>query len=1125
MQLHRRTELRPVLATIFVVATCIFRAAAAAPSASPTAPAVLLTNLQQVLALSNEALSKTNYAVRARAVITYVPPQSSRLYIQDGDAATYLDAAESTNERKAGEIVEFNGSVQRGFLVPRVVAKNLHATGFGPLPEAKPAAPARLAVGEDAMRFVRVRGVVRDLMVLSRHNLMLLVVDGATTYRVFVKMRAASPIPRELLDATIEASGMSRPISDNYGNAFGFVLYQASPELTTVIRPGTPQLFDRPLLTIREAAQATNNSPLRIKIAGTVLAHIPGKTLFIQDTTSVARVELLSLLPKPVEETQQLEHEPQTQLQPGERVEVIGVADAGFALTPGFKDGEFRRVGSDDLPPARPVSIHELESGQFAGHLVTLKAHLLDQRTTSVANTWHQWVVLETDGRVFQARWEGEKPLRWNLEPDRFVQITGVNDVESGDLKKARTFHLLLRSPEDIVLTTSPPLWMRPDVQRVTGIIAAILLLAAGWIAYERRQFRRMRAADEAAKRSEAVTRTINYFATSLLERDTEDDVLWDLAKNCISQIGFADCVIYRLDRAQKILFQKAALGPKNPEGRVILNPITVPLGKGIVGTVAATGRPELIADTSCDPRYIVDDEVRFSELAVPIIANGEVIGVIDSEHPSKNFFTPEHLQMLTSVASLCANKLVRIQAEQKLRQSYQELEKRIADRTVELRAANERLTREVGDRTRAEKVQRALYVISEAVHGVDDLPSLYQRIHEITGSLMPAENFYIALYDPANDLVSFPYFHDRTEPSPAPRRGGRGLTEFVLRENQPLLVTLEDTEALVAKGQCAPHGRLAKIWLGVPLISGGQPFGVMAVQDYENQNVYREEERQILGFVAEQTALAIERKQAEHDLKLALQAEKELNQLKSSFVSMVSHEFRTPLEVILSSSNILDRYLDRLPPEKRTAQLRAIRRSVHRMNDLIDDVLLLGKFDAGALCCQPVPLDLPAFCERAANEIESAANRENAIRFLSTDDISEATADEGLLQHILTNLLGNAVKYSRPNEVVDFELRRSGTDAQFIIRDRGCGIPKADQARLFTAFYRGSNVGKTSGSGLGLVIAKRCVDLHGGTIACESEQGVGTTFTVTLPLFDGTRIFRRRPSGEIAAATFATVI
>ena len=260
-------------------------------------------------------------------------------------------------------------------------------------------------------------------------------------------------------------------------------------------------------------------------------------------------------------------------------------------------------------------------------------------------------------------------------------------------------------------------------------------------------------------------------------------------------------------------------------------------------------------------------------------------------------------------------------------------------------------------------------------------------------------------------------------------------------------------------------------------------------------------------------------RERAEAELRVALQAEKEINQLKGSFVSMVSHEFRTPLGIILSSSNILDRYLDRLPPDKRSAQLRAIRKAVYRMNDLIEDVLLLGKFEAGALCCNPAPLDLSAFCRQVVKETEAAVARENAIQFSTVGITGAATADEGLLHHILGNILGNAVKYSAPGQLVEFTLTRRGPDAEFVIRDHGCGIPPEDQARLFTAFYRGSNVGNTPGSGLGLVITKRCVDLQDGTLRCESRPDVGTTFTVTLPLFDSPRIFRRRANGNTPSA------
>jgi len=258
----------------------------------------------------------------------------------------------------------------------------------------------------------------------------------------------------------------------------------------------------------------------------------------------------------------------------------------------------------------------------------------------------------------------------------------------------------------------------------------------------------------------------------------------------------------------------------------------------------------------------------------------------------------------------------------------------------------------------------------------------------------------------------------------------------------------------------------------------------------------------------------ATARERAESELRVALESEKELNQLKSSFVSMVSHEFRTPLEIILSCSHILDRYLDRLPPEQRHEQLRAIRKSVHRMSDLMEDVLTLGKFEAARMTCTPAPLDLATLCRRWVDEIASATGEVCPIELNTAGLNGDVNADEGLLGHIVLNLLSNAVKYSSPGRPVEFTVARHGDDARFVVRDSGRGIPAVDMPRLFTAFQRARNVGQIAGSGLGLVIVKRCAELHGGDVHCESEEGRGATFTVTLPLYDGSRVVRRAASG-----------
>ena len=162
----------------------------------------------------------------------------------------------------------------------------------------------------------------------------------------------------------------------------------------------------------------------------------------------------------------------------------------------------------------------------------------------------------------------------------------------------------------------------------------------------------------------------INYFASQINKHQKKDDMLWDIAKNCISKLNFEDCVIYLLDEERNVLVQKAAWGPKMERDFTIYNPIEIPVGKGIVGTVAQTGRPELINNTDLDKRYIADDAKRHSELAVPLIVDNKIIGVIDSEHSQKNFFKQKHLNILNTVAVLCAAQIQRVKAEEEKQQA-----------------------------------------------------------------------------------------------------------------------------------------------------------------------------------------------------------------------------------------------------------------------------------------------------------------------------------------------------------------------------------------------------------------------------------------------------------------------
>jgi len=163
-------------------------------------------------------------------------------------------------------------------------------------------------------------------------------------------------------------------------------------------------------------------------------------------------------------------------------------------------------------------------------------------------------------------------------------------------------------------------------------------------------------------------------FSTSIIDKETEDEIVWSLAKTCISKLGFEDCVIYLVDDKSQKLHQRAAYGPKNPKAFDIYEPIEIQLGEGITGSVAETGEPEIVNNTSKDKRYIVDDQSRMSEIAVPIMVGEKVLGVIDSEHSQPNYFHEYHLKILKAFASICGIKLLNVRKEKDLAEEQAKL-------------------------------------------------------------------------------------------------------------------------------------------------------------------------------------------------------------------------------------------------------------------------------------------------------------------------------------------------------------------------------------------------------------------------------------------------------------------
>ena len=265
-----------------------------------------------------------------------------------------------------------------------------------------------------------------------------------------------------------------------------------------------------------------------------------------------------------------------------------------------------------------------------------------------------------------------------------------------------------------------------------------------------------------------------------------------------------------------------------------------------------------------------------------------------------------------------------------------------------------------------------------------------------------------------------------------------------------------------------------------------------------------------LLGFQAVAQDIT-ERKRAEEETIKALQKEKELSELRSRFVSMVSHEFRNPLSSIISAADLLEYYIETASTEKKLQYIERIQNASTTMNELLEDVLVIGRHEANKVVFQPTEINLIEFGQKIIKEIEFSLNRANQIIFkcqayLDSDknDLNHNICgffDEKLLRQILSNLLSNAIKYSANNALIYLDLIGRDSEVIFIVKDSGIGIPSDDLPHLFESFHRCQNVGMISGTGLGLTIVKRSVDMHGGQIFVESEVGVGTTFTVTLPL------------------------
>ncbi len=486
----------------------------------------------------------------------------------------------------------------------------------------------------------------------------------------------------------------------------------------------------------------------------------------------------------------------------------------------------------------------------------------------------------------------------------------------------------------------------------------------------------------------------------------------------------------------------------------------------------------------------------------------------------ARDFLTKplDHIEVLLRIRNLLETRALHL-----LQQRHnQGLEEKVRERTAQLH--------------RQTAHAQALTRIAARLNADLDLPSILDAVCEETVQTLQVSLAAVSLFDPERQVFDFAAGH-----GPA-MTGGRERAIFPLEDEGPPPTEWEPgDEGDAAGGDGGPRLPAAGIDLrttiSLPMRHAGQLIGRLDIGVAEAVRHFDSEELVLLQGLADQAAQAIvnarlvlnlqeysallEERVAERTAALrnansqlqrvneevshALEKEKELSELKSRFLSIASHEFRTPLAVILSSAHMLERYQNRLSEDNQQKHLHRIQSSVRQMTDLVDGVLQVEKGRAGRMQFDPAPLDLERFCRDLIEEFRlgAGARHQISLDLAGAQPLAGrlAVMDIGLLHHILRNLLSNAIKYSPEGSPVTLTLSARGGQVRFAVRDRGIGIPTQDQARLFEFFHRAGNVGTVAGTGLGLYIVKQAVDRHGGTIQFTSQEGDGTEFTVALPL------------------------
>jgi PAS domain S-box-containing protein len=550
--------------------------------------------------------------------------------------------------------------------------------------------------------------------------------------------------------------------------------------------------------------------------------------------------------------------------------------------------------------------------------------------------------------------------------------------------------------------------------------------------------------AEEAERAQRILAEALRDTAATMIGTITVDAVMNTILENITRVVPHdaANIMLIKGDRAEVVYWREY-----RPDFTLAINGLSIQLNEAPkLREMIIKGTGCLIPDVKKNTgwKQMPDTDWVRSYVGAPIRVQGNVIGFLNVDSATPNFFDEGHARSLQTFADQASIAIERAQLYDEIRSYTTKLEQRVADRTVELITAKERTEAIL-------ESSNDILIICRPDGTIEQVNPAFEATFG-----QPAES---ALNHPMSGLLTEDY-------------------QFLLKKAFQHVVNTHEPERLEVRA-CSNQ----RITFDADMV-------LSPVMEADNQ---------LVSVVCSMRDIT-QRKQVEKQLQQALEREIEVSDMRMRFISMASHDLRNPLAVIQAGVHILENYSDRLTEQKKADKFSHIRASITHMIELLDDVLTIGRVEAGKLEFKPTQVELDPFFENIISDMRITIGTNHLIRFSGCGARVIRELDPKMLRHILHNLLSNAIKYSPTHSTITVDLKVRDGQTIFSIQDAGIGIPEEDQRRLFEPFHRAGNVGEVSGTGLGLSIVQRSVELHGGTITCESAEGAGTTFIVCLP-------------------------